>query len=170
MTGITINGAQRSLNSLTGTVVPVVSNTAPTANPGQYWIDSSSGNVVKEFNGSTWVVAPSSYFLALLTADPTGLTTVASLTEVTTAGYARVACVFSPASAAVPSVISNSSLLTFGPMGANMSIPAQWVALVTASAGTTCKLQYTWTLDTPQQVLQTQTIQIAAGQLTIAQS
>lgn len=170
MTGITQNGAQRSLNSLTGTVVPIVSNSAPTPVPGLYWVDTSSGNTVKEHNGSAWVAAPAQFFLALLTADPTGAINVSDLTEVTTTGYSRVACVFSPASASVPAVISNSSLLTFGPMTANMAVAAQWAALVTAASGITCKLQYTWALDTPQQVLQTQTIQIAAGQLTIAQS
>ncbi len=171
MPGITVNGAQRSLNSLTGSVVPIVSGTAPASpQPGQYWINSSAGNSVNEFNGTAWVTAPVDYYLALLTADPTGQTTIAGLTEVTTTGYTRLACNFGPASATVPSVISNLSLLTFGPMTVNMTTPAQWAALVTVLSGTAGKLQYTWILDTPQQVLATQTISIAAGQLSITQS
>lgn len=170
MTGITQNGAQRALNSLTGTVVPVVSGSAPTPQPGQYWIDTGAGNAVKEYNGVAWAAAPAQYFLALLTADPTGAILISDLTEVLTTGYARVACAFTPAPAALPAVISNSSLLTFGPMTANMAVAAQWAALVTVSSGTVGKLQYTWQLEEPQQVLATQEIAIAAGTLTITQS
>lgn len=171
MTGIVQGGAQRALNSLTGSVVPVVSSSAPgTPTPGLYWINTSAGNSVNEYNGTAWVVAPAQYWIALLTADPTGLTTIAALTEVTTTGYARTACVFTPATATNPSVISNSSLLTFGPMTANMTLAAQWAALVTVASGTVGHLHFTWTLDQPQQVLATQEIAIAAGTLSITQS
>ena len=111
-----------------------------------------------------------STYLALLTADPSGLSTIAALTEVTTAGYARVAVVWGTPSATYPSVVSNTNLITFGPMSANMTLPAQWLALVTSASGTSGELKYTWILNAPQQVLATQTVAIAAGALTISQS
>lgn len=106
-------------------------------------------------------------YLALLTADPSGLSTIASLSEVTTSGYARVAMTWSAPSASIPSVISNTNLVAFGPMTANMALPAQWLALVTSASGTSGELKYTWSMDSPEQVLATQTVNIAAGALTI---
>lgn len=170
MTGIAQTGAQAELNSLTKVAIPVVSGTAPTWVPGLYWIDTGSGNAVKEWNGSTWAVANATYYLALLTADPTGQSTIAGLTEVTTTGYARVAVTFNAATAAYPSVASNASLIAFGPFTANMAIAAQWLALVTVPTGTAGFLLNTWTLSSPQQVSATQTIDIAAGALQITES
>jgi len=115
-------------------------------------------------------VSSGTYYFALLTADPTGLTTVAALTEVTTSGYARVAAAWGSPTAAYPSVIANSGTITFGPMTSNMLLPAQWIALVTSSSGTGGSLKYTWTLNAPQQVASTQSIVIAAGALTITQN
>lgn len=106
-------------------------------------------------------------YLALLTADPSGLSTIAALSEVTTSGYARVAMTWSAPSASIPSVISNTNLVAFGPMTANMALPAQWLALVTSASGTSGELKYTWSMDNPEQVLATQTVNIAAGALTI---
>ena len=169
MTGVAQTGAQLQLNALTGAAVPVVSGSAPTWIPGLYWIDTSSGNAIKTWNGSTWS-ATTSVYLALLTADPTGLTTIASLTECADAGYVRQAVTFNSATSAVPSVSSNSSLIQFGPFSVNMTLGAQWLALVTSSTGTTGFLLETWTLSTPQQVLSTQSIDIAAGALNITQS
>jgi hypothetical protein len=74
---------------------------------------------------------------------------------------------FGAASAAYPSVCSNSSLLTFGPFTVNMSLPVQWLALVSVSSGTTGLLLNSWTIKTPQQVSATQTINIATNALTI---
>lgn len=109
-------------------------------------------------------------YLALLTSDPTGLTTVAALTEDTTSGYSRQTMTWGSPTAAYPSVIANTNLVVFGPYSANMALAAQWVALVTSASGTGGSLLYTWTLDAPQQVLSTQEISIAAGALTISQS
>lgn len=168
MTGIAQTGAQLNLNSLTGAAVPVAQSSAPTWIPGLYWYDTVN-TLMKEWNGSSWVAVTSNY-LALLTSDPTGQTTIAGLTEVTTSGYSRIPVTFSAATAATPSVALNSSLLTFGPMSANMTLAAQWLAMVTVSSGTVGFLLNTWTLSTPQQVSATQTINIAAGALQITQS
>lgn len=170
MAGIAQTGAQELLNFNTKVSIPVVSGSAPAFVPGLYWIDTGSGNAVKEYNGSAWVVAPANNYLALLTADPTGVSTIAGLTEVTTSGYSRVAVSFNAATAAYPSVATNSSLITFGPFTANMALPAQWVAMVSVVSGTTGFLRRTWMLASPQQVSATQTVDIAAGALQITES
>lgn len=110
-----------------------------------------------------------STYLALLTADPSGLTTIAALSEVTTSGYTRVAMTWGSPTAAIPSVIANTNTVVFGPMSASMTLPAQWLALVTAASGTSGELKYTWTMNSPQQVLSTQSVDFAAGALTISQ-
>jgi hypothetical protein len=168
MTGISQTGAQRAVASLVGAVVPVYGSTAP-ANPvpGQYWVNTSG--IVQEFNGSAWVTA-GNYYLALCTADPSNATTIAGIQEVTTSGYSRVQVQWNPATATLPAVISNTSLIQFGPMTANMTLASQWVALVSVASGTTGFLLYTWTLSKPQQVVATQYVAIPASDLTINQS
>jgi hypothetical protein len=166
MTGMTQTGAQIQLNAVTGAAVPIVGGSAPASIPGLYWVDSGT---VKSWNGSAWVAAVNPY-MVLLTADPTGLVNISDLSEVTDSGYARVQTTFSPATGAYPAVALNASLITFGPFTVNMSIPAQWLALVSVSTGTTGLLLNTWTISVPQQVSATQTIDIAAGALSITQS
>lgn len=168
MTGISQTGAQRAVASLVGAVIPVYSASQPaTPVPGLYWVNTSG--VVQEFNGSAWVLA-GNYYLALCTADPSSATTIAQLQEVTTAGYSRVQLNWNGATAALPSVISNSNLIQFGPMTANMTLAAQWVALVTVASGTVGYLLYTWAMSQPQQVNATQFVSIPATDLAINQS
>lgn len=169
MTGIAQTGAQRSLNSLVGAVIPVVASTAPTPEPGLYWINTSGGNAVMEYNGVTWVNA-GSYYLALCTADPTGASTIAQLQEVTTAGYSRIQVQWNFATASYPSVIASSNLIQFGPMTANMTLATQWAALVTAASGTNGYVLYTWAMNAPQMVQATQFVSIAADEVLIYQS
>lgn len=168
MTGLCQSGAQIQLNNLTGYGMTVVASSAPTGFIGGTWVDTSSGNAVKNWNGSAWVLAVLPY-LALLTADPTGNTTIAQLAECTDSGYSRQQITFGAASTAYPSVASNFSLITFGAFSVNMTLPVQWLALVSVSSGTTGLLLNTWTISSPQQVDATQTINIAAGALTITQ-
>lgn len=163
-------GAQVELNALTKAAIPVVSNAAPTWVPGLYWVDTSSGNTVKEWNGVSWSATAATGYLALLTADPIGQTTISGLSEVTTTGYSRQVCAFSAASSAYPSQATNSGLITFGPLTANMLVAAAWLALVTVQTGTVGFLLDTWVMQTPQQVLATQSIDIAAGALILTQS
>jgi hypothetical protein len=169
MTGIGQSGAQVQLNALTNVSIPVVQGTAPTGVNGGWWINSSSSYTVNMWNGSAWIAAANNY-LALLTADPTGQTTIAGLSECGDSGYARVQVAFTAATAASPSIAANSSLLTFGPFSVNMSLPVQWLALVTPASGTTGLLLDTWTISSPQQVSATQTINIAASALQITTS
>ena len=116
-------------------------------------------------------------YIALLTASPftSGpgggyAQAISDLVEVTTSGYSRQSVSFTNAAASYPAPESNSNLLTFGPMSANMAVSAQWAAMVTAVTGTVGLLLYFWTLDTPQQVLVSQSIQIPIGSLTLAES
>lgn len=169
MTGIAQAGAQIELNALTGVSIPVVASSAPAGVMGGWWINSSSSYSVNTWSGSAWIAAGNPY-LALLVADPTGQSAISGLTECTDSGYSRVQVSFGAATAAYPSVASNSSLITFGPFSVNMSLPAQWLALVSVSTGTTGLLMNSWTISTPQQVLDTQTINIAAGALQMTNS
>jgi hypothetical protein len=169
MTGIAQAGAQIELNAVTGVSTPVVASSAPTGVIGGWWINSSSSYSVNTWNGTAWVAAGNPY-LALLVADPTGQSAISGLTECTDSGYSRVQVAFNAATAAYPSTAENTSLITIGPFSVNMSLPAQWLALVSAASGTTGLLMNTWTISTPQQVSATQTIDIAAGALQITNS
>lgn len=166
-------GAQMSLNLLTGNAVPVVSSSAPGSwIPGQYWINSSAGNTPYEYNGATWVPASSTRYMALLTADPTSLPAVniSDLSEVTTAGYARAAVSMSTATANYPSVSTDTGTISWGPMAADMLVPALFAALVTVITGTAGLYLFSWPLPSPQQVSVSQYVQIATNQLSLSQA
>lgn len=158
------------LNAVTGVAAPVVQTTTPTSGVlGQYWINASNASVVSQWNGTSWVTAALPY-LALLSADPTGNTEISELAECSDSGYSRVQVSFDPATAAVPVSISNADVVTFGPFSVNMSLPCQWLALVSVPTGTSGTLLETFTINAPQQVLATQTINLAPDALTITDS
>jgi hypothetical protein len=170
-------GAQSLINTIAGTVPPFIGTSAPTWKPGLNWVDTTSGATLKYWNGSTWIAGTPPRYVALLTASPftSGpgggfAQTITDLVELTTAGYSRQSVAFSDAGAAYPSPGSNSGVLTYGPMGASMTLAAQWAAMVTASSGTAGLLYFFWTLDTPQQVSISQSIQIPIGNLGLSES
>lgn len=174
---LTIVGAQILANKLAGTVPPAIQTSAPTWVPGLDWINTTSGAVLNSWNGSAWVVGASARYVALLTASPFtsgsgggNAELISDLIEVTTAGYTRQAVTFGNAASSYPSPVSNSGVLTFGPMTAGMALAAQWAALVTASSGTTGLLLYYWQLDTPQQVSVSQSVQIPIAGLSLTES
>lgn len=162
-------GAAGIANHLAGSAVPVVAGSPPTWFPGLYWIDTSSGNAVKTWNGSAWVTGAGSRFLALLSADPVAANAVniTDLTEITTAGYARQSVTFAHSSTSYPSSLSNSNLITFGPMSAGMVNAVQWVAMVTVASGTTGYFLMSWIMPSSVQVNSSQSIQIGVGELVI---
>lgn len=162
-------GAAALVNHLSGQAIPVVAASPPSWFPGLYWIDTSSGNAVKTWNGSAWVTSAGSRFLALLSADPVaaGAVNISDLTEITTAGYSRQAVTFAHSSTAYPSSASNSSLITFGPMSAGMTNAVQWVAMVTVASGSVGYFLMSWLMPTSVQVNSSQSIQIGANQLVI---
>lgn len=167
------HGAQACLNLLTGNAVPVVSSSAPGSwIPGQYWINSANSYLPYEYNGTAWVPASATRYLALLTADPTQLPAVAitDLSEITTAGYARATVSMSTATGNYPSVSTDTGTISWGPMTADMLVPAIWAALVTVSTGSLGLYVFSWPLPAPQQVSTSQYVQIAANQLSLSQA
>jgi len=165
-------------NKVAGNVPPAIQTSAPTWIPGLDWVDTTSGAVLKTWNGAAWVVGQATRYIALLTASPftsgpsSGYAeSISDLVEVTTTGYSRQTYTPSNATAAYPSVAANSGVLTFGPMTAAMALAAQWAALLThASTGNTGLLLYYWQLDTPEQVSISQSIQVPIGDLSLAQA
>jgi hypothetical protein len=166
--------AMGSLNHLSGQSQVLVQGTAPTWYPGVTWVNSSSGYSVNVWNGLAWTATYGQRWLALLTADPVAGGVVnlsdAGFSEVQTAGYARQSVVFSQASGTYPSTASNTGLITFGPMTATMTLPTQWVALVTGSAGTTGLFLASWVIAQGVLVNAAQSIQISPGQLVLDQA
>jgi hypothetical protein len=105
-------------------------------------------------------------YLALLTAAPSDSTTVATMTEVTTTGYARQAIGWAVPSSD-PSITSNVLTITFGPFTADPpNVP--YLALVSSSSGTGGDFLAYWTADTARDAANGESIQIAAGGLTLS--
>jgi hypothetical protein len=170
MTGVSPQGSMFQLNSVTGVAAPLVQTATPSSGVlGQYWVNASSSSVVQTWNGSSWVTIGGPY-LALLTADPTGATTISQLSECTDSGYSRQEVTWNQATSGVPVSIQSSALITFGPFSVNMTLPCQWLALVSVPTGTSGLLLETFTLSSPQQVLATQNITLAPQALTITDS
>jgi hypothetical protein len=170
MTGVAQQGSMFQLNSVTGVAAPLVQTSTPaTGVLGQYWVNASDASIVQTWNGTTWVAVGGPY-VALLTADPTGSTTISQLGECTDGGYSRQAVDWNSATSGTPVSIENSELITFGPFSVNMALPCQWLALVSIPSGTTGLLLETFTLSSPQQVLATQSITLAPQALTITDS
>lgn len=105
-------------------------------------------------------------YVALLSAAPTDATTLATMTEITTAGYTRQT--YTPTTpAGDPSVVSNSNAITFGPFTADPPAVTH-LALVSAASGTTGDFLYWWTADTARDAAIGDSITIAIGGLTMS--
>ena len=102
-------------------------------------------------------------YLCLLTAAPSDTTTLATMSEVSTAGYARQAVTWS-APSGDPRSTSNSGAVTFGPFTADPPNVTH-LALVSASSGTTGDFIYYWTADTARDGATNDSIQVASGAL-----
>lgn len=100
-------------------------------------------------------------YLALLTAAPSDTTTVATMSEVTTAGYARQPITFS-APTSDPSQTSNTATITFGPFSADPPNVA-YGALVSTASGTGGDFIAYWTAALAVDATTGQSIQVAAG-------
>jgi hypothetical protein len=93
-------------------------------------------------------------YLGLATAMPTdpSTATLATLTEVTTAGYARkVVPAFNSASLVAPIQIVEPTAFSFNVLTADMTVPALFGFLTDAATGTAGLLQYVWELSEPLQ-------------------
>lgn len=102
-------------------------------------------------------------YLALLTAAPTDATTVAGMTEVSTAGYARQTVTWT-APTGDPARTQNSAVITFGPFTADPPNVTH-CALVSSASGTTGDFLMFWTLDVAKDAATNESIQFAAGAL-----
>lgn len=107
-------------------------------------------------------------YLALLTAAPNDATTLATMAEVTTSGYARQSVAWTAPTSASPSVTQNSASITFGPFTAAMASAATYCALVSASSGTTGDFLMWWQLDFSKQAAINESIQFASAALSMS--
>lgn len=164
---LAIVGQQAAINRVAGTVPPVVSGIAPTWKPGMFWVDTANSNAIKKWNGSSWVIDDGLRYLALLFEDPTDAVQISDLSEITDAGYVRQAVAFTDATAEDPTEVQNSAVVTFGPFTSDMTQAAGWLALVDTVSGNSGQLLYIWEADLSMQVSASQSIQIAAGKLTM---
>ena len=116
-------------------------------------------------NGRATQTARTTY-LALLTVAGTDANTIAALTEVTTAGYARQAVTWG-APTGDPSVAANTAVITFGPFTADPP-SIGFLGLVSSASGTTGDFLYRWTADTARDGISGDSITIAVGALTMS--
>lgn len=108
--------------------------------------------------------APRSTYLALLSAAPNDATTLATMAEISTAGYARQVVTWTAATSASPSQTQNSGVLTFGPFSAGTPSVTN-CALVSATSGTAGDFLMYWTLNVAKTAATGESIQFAAGAL-----
>lgn len=104
-------------------------------------------------------------YLALLIAAPTDASTLVTMAEVTTAGYARQTVTWTAATSASPSSTGNGAAVTFGPFTVAMASAATHCALVSAASGTAGDFLMWWALDTARQAAVNESIQFAIGAL-----
>lgn len=104
-------------------------------------------------------------YLSLLTAAPVDLTTLATMTEVAVAGYARQTVTWTaPSDSAGAQRTQNTAVLTFGPFTADPPNVTH-CALTSASTGTAGDFLMFWTLDVAKDAAVNESIQFAAGAL-----
>ena len=102
-------------------------------------------------------------YLMLLTVAATDNSTLASVTEVSTAGYARQSVTWS-APSGDPSSTSNTNAITFGPFSADPP-SIGFLGLGSAASGTTGDFIYRWTADTARDGISGDSITVAIGAL-----
>jgi hypothetical protein len=188
---LTQYGAEFLANKFTGEATPFIGGSAPgTWIVGQEWINSTTIHVYDP-STSAWVTGPYQYYMATLTSDPTvagaggGLAvTIADIAAIedTTPGYLRQPITFGIGSVGEPSNVVNTNTVTFGPYTANQALPVGYSALLAIPAQFTSSysplassvlnglLMYVWSVPNPQQVLTTQSIQVAPSTFNVAVS
>ena len=101
--------------------------------------------------GKTAITA-STLYLGLATAMPNDplTATLANLTEVTTAGYARKQIpAFGSASTTAPIKITTPTAFSFNAFTEDQATPANWAFLTDAASGTVGTLRYIFQLEVP---------------------
>jgi hypothetical protein len=130
-----------------------------------------AGNALDFLTGrAVAYTAPRNTYLALLTADPSNddgtPVDMTTLAEITTPGYARQQVAWTAPSGA-PMTTANNALLFYGPFTADMVDAASFAALVTTVSGTGGTCIYVWPIDDPLLAVTNESLQIAAGALTL---
>lgn len=87
---------------------------------------------------------PTAWYIGLATSAVAAGTTLASVAELTTAGYARVAVTFNAPSGTSPVTVVQSADLTFGPFSADPPSTA-YAFLTEAASGTSGSIWARWT-------------------------
>lgn len=127
----------------------------------QYALDIVSGRATNPFTASSRTT-----YLALLTSAPTDSTTLATMAEVTTSGYARQSITWSAPSAADPPETHNTNTITFGPFTADPPNVTHW-AVVSASSGTTGDFLMWGAWTTARDAASGDSLQVAASALSM---
>ena len=106
-------------------------------------------------------------YLVLLSSAPSSTTTLATMAEITTAGYSRQSVTWGAPTAADPRVSSNTNAITFGPFSADPPNVTH-LALVSAASGTSGDFIYYWTADAARDAANGDSIQVAIGALSMS--
>jgi hypothetical protein len=129
--------------------------------------DASKGMLLDFLTGrAVAYTAPRNAYLGLAIAIPDEPVTLATLAEVTTAGYARVQVTWA-APTGTPISTTNSASVQFGPVTADMDTEATYAFLTDSSSGTSGTVLYLWQLLEPVLAKANKPIFVAAGALTI---
>ena len=127
------------------------------------WTGSGAQLVLNRLLRNTGTV-PSTLYLGLATVAVTATDTLATITEVSTAGYARQAVTFAAASGTNPATVSNSGAVTFT---FSADPPSITYAFITdAASGTSGTIYYRWT-GTAVDAGTGESIEVAAGALVV---
>jgi hypothetical protein len=113
--------------------------------------------------------ATGNVYLALLTAAPTDTNlTMAAVTEYAATGYARQIYTPAAATAAEPSVVANSNVITFGPFTAGTGGVVTHAAICDAVSGTTANIIATVALTASRTPANGDSLQAAASAFTFS--
>jgi hypothetical protein len=104
-------------------------------------------------------------YLVLLTAAPSDSTTLASMSEVSTAGYARQSVTWTDPT--TTETTSNSAAITFGPFSADPPNVTH-CAVVSAASGTSGDFIWYFTLDNARDASTGDSISVAVGALSMS--
>lgn len=133
--------------------------------PGE--LSQLGGELALEAASGRATVAARTMYLALLTAAPTDATTMATMAEVSTAGYARQVVTWAAPTTTDPPTIRNSAVITFGPFTADPP-NILGAALVSALTGTAGDLTMRWTLENARDPATGESVQFAVNQLSMS--
>lgn len=126
--------------------------------------------VLLEATAGKTTVTLGTVYLGLATALPADpqTTSLATLTEVTTSGYARKAIpAFNAASVVAPVQIVEPTAFSFNALTADMTVPALYAFITPASSGTASLVRYVFELPAPLQGRNGEALTVPANTLII---